>query len=106
MGAMPRHDPVPRKSPLRLRPRRRGLGALQGDHEVDGGGRSGHRRCSRSSYLKSFGDPVPIHMVIATAAGVGLTMLVGTGLMGLVSSRSRSGHDEAAGRAAEDEHDR
>ena len=35
-------------------------------------------------YLKSFGDPVPIHMVIATIAGVGLTVLVGTGLMGLV----------------------
>ena len=30
-------------------------------------------------YLKSFGDPVPIHMMIATIAGVGLTVLVGTG---------------------------
>ena len=47
-------------------------------------------------YLKSFGDPVPIHMVIATAAGVGLTVLVGTGLMGLVFLSSRSGHDDEA----------
>lgn len=50
-------------------------------------------------YLKSFGDPVPIHMMIATIAGVGLTVLVGTGLMGLVFLSNRSGHDEEAGRA-------
>ena len=49
-------------------------------------------------YLKSFGDPVPVHMMIATAAGVGLSILVGTGLMGLVFLSSRSGHDEEAGR--------
>lgn len=45
-------------------------------------------------YLKSFGDPVPVHMMIATIAGVGLTVLVGTGLMGLVFLSNRSGHDE------------
>ncbi|HST36002.1 MAG TPA: hypothetical protein VLK25_05170 [Allosphingosinicella sp.] len=49
-------------------------------------------------YLKSFGEPVPIHMMIATIAGVGLTILVGTGLMGLVFLSSRSGHDEEANR--------
>ena len=48
-------------------------------------------------YLKSFGDPVPIHMMIATIAGVGLTVLVGTGLMGLVFLSNNSGHDDAAG---------
>ena len=48
-------------------------------------------------YLKSFGDPVPIQMMIATIAGVGLTILVGTGLMGLVFLSNRSGHDEEAG---------
>lgn len=47
-------------------------------------------------YLQSFGDPLPLHMVIATVAGVGLTVLVGTGLMGLVFLSSRSGHDEDA----------
>ena len=50
-------------------------------------------------YLKSGGDPVPVHMVIATIAGVGLTVLVGTGLMGLVFLRSSSGHDEEAHRS-------
>jgi hypothetical protein len=53
-------------------------------------------------YLKSFGDPVPIHMQIATILGVGLTVLVGTGLMSLVFLSSRSGHDEDAAHAPED----
>jgi len=47
-------------------------------------------------YLKRSGEPVPLHMMIATIAGVGLTMLVGTGLMGLLFVSSRSGHDEEA----------
>ena len=49
-------------------------------------------------YLKSSGQPVPIHMMIATAAGVGLTVLVGTGLMGLLFVSNRSGHDDEANR--------
>ncbi len=40
-----------------------------------------------------------IHMMIATALGIGLTVLVGTGLMTLVFLSSSSGHDEAAGRS-------
>lgn len=48
------------------------------------------------AYLKSFGDPVPLHMQIATLLGVTLSMLVGTGLMGLVFLSSRSGHDDDA----------
>ncbi len=47
-------------------------------------------------YLKSFGDPVPLHMQIATALGVGFTVLVGAGLMSLVFLSSRSGHDDDA----------
>ena len=48
-------------------------------------------------YLKSSGEPVPIHMMIATIAGVGLSVLVGTALMGLVFLSNSSGHDEAVG---------
>ena len=47
-------------------------------------------------YLKSSGGPVPIHMVIATIAGVGLSVLLGTALMGLVFVSNNSGHDDAA----------
>jgi hypothetical protein len=45
--------------------------------------------------LVSRGDPtVHIHMLIATALGIGLTVLLGTGLMTLVFISSSSGHDE------------
>ena len=48
-------------------------------------------------YLSWF-EELRLHMVIATIAGVGLTVLVGTGLMGLVFLSSRTGHDEDANR--------
>ncbi len=54
-------------------------------------------------YLKSTGGPVPIHMMIATIAGVGLSVLLGTALMGLVYFSNNSGHDDTVGRG--DDHD-
>ena len=48
-------------------------------------------------YLRASGEPMPIQMVIATIAGVGLSVLLGTGLMGLVFLSSSGGHDDAAG---------
>ena len=36
-------------------------------------------------------------LIIATALGVGFTVLLGTGLMALVFISNSSGHDEAAG---------
>jgi hypothetical protein len=47
-------------------------------------------------YLKLTGSPMPIHLVIATIAGVGLSVLLGTALMGLVFLSSAGGHDDAA----------
>ena len=55
--------------------------------------------------LVARGDPAPlahIHMLIATALGIGLTMLVGTGLMSLVFISNSSGHDEAAAKFHEE----
>ena len=47
--------------------------------------------------LVARGDPtIHIHMLIATALGIGLTMLLGTGLMTLAFLSSSSGHDEQA----------
>ena len=54
-------------------------------------------------WLKHFGEPVPLHMTIATILGVGLTMLVGTGLMGLIFLSDRTGMDDAAGRPGEED---
>ena len=39
---------------------------------------------------------VSIHLIIATALGIGLTVLLGTSLMTLVFLSADSGHDEAA----------
>jgi uncharacterized integral membrane protein len=47
-------------------------------------------------YLKRGDDDVPASMIIATVAGVGLSVLLGTGLMGLVFVSNSSGHDEEA----------
>lgn len=43
----------------------------------------------------TMGDALTIHMMIATSAGVGLSVLLGAALMGLVFLSSGSGHDEA-----------
>ena len=96
MGAMPRHDPVP--------PRR-----TTADYERAASAWGRYKAMMKWMalasfvsvllaliYLKSSGEPVPIHMVIATIAGVGLSVLLGTALMGLVFLSNNSGHDEAA----------
>jgi hypothetical protein len=51
--------------------------------------------------LVARGDPKPlrhINMLIATALGAGMTVLVGAGLMTLVFISNSSGHDEAVAR--------
>jgi uncharacterized membrane protein len=98
---MPRHDPVPRprtaeRAANRARFRRiMGWMALAAVVSV----------LLALIWLKSFGDPLPIHAQIATILGVGLTVLVGTGLMTLVFLSSRSGHDEDAARGARNDED-
>ena len=58
-------------------------------------------------FIVARGDPgVHVHMLIATALGVGLTVLLGTGLMTLVFVSSSSGHDEAAAPHVRKENDK
>lgn len=99
---MPRHDPVPRRPDAdraaahRVRFRRiMGWMALAALIAV----------LLALIWLKSFGDPLPLHAQIATILGVGLTVLVGSGLMSLVFLSSRSGHDEEATRGEWNERD-
>ncbi len=47
-------------------------------------------------YLGAGGEPMSLHLVIATAAGVGLSVLLGTALMGLVFLSNRTGADDDA----------
>lgn len=48
------------------------------------------------AYLKTTSDAMPWQMVLATIAGVGLSVMLGTALMGLVFLSDRSGYDEGA----------
>lgn len=43
----------------------------------------------------TMGEALTIHMIIATAAGIGLSVMLGAALMGLVFLSSGSGHDES-----------
>jgi multidrug transporter EmrE-like cation transporter len=47
-------------------------------------------------YLRLTVEVMPIGMIIAAIAGVGLSVLLGTALMGLVFLSNRGGHDDAA----------
>lgn len=49
---------------------------------------------------------VSINLLIATALGVGLTVLLGTSLMTLVFLSAESGHDEAAAPHVHEENDK
>ena len=102
---MPRHDPIPRP-PSRPAPERASLWErykkLMGWMAVA----AVVSVLLALIYLKSFGEEVSLHMQIATALGVGLTVIVGTGLMGLVFLSSRSGHDDdVTYRTQDDERD-
>ena len=55
-------------------------------------------------YLKRGGGALPASMVIATIAGVSLSVLLGAGLMGLVFVSNSSGHDDEV--AGEDDDER
>jgi hypothetical protein len=44
-------------------------------------------------------------LIIATALGIGLTVLLGTGLMALMFVSSSSGHDEAASGSHKEENE-
>jgi uncharacterized protein (DUF2062 family) len=103
MAAMPRHDPVPPRPTIAPETARL--------EQVQRTARAWTRYkkmmkwmllaaalavVAALGWLKSLGEPMPIHMVIATIAGVGLSVLVGTGLMGLVFLSNSSGHDDAA----------
>jgi hypothetical protein len=101
MQSMPQHDPLPvRPSDTHRDPR---------DLERAHRGWIHYRKVMRWMlllsvaaallalvYLKETGTPMRLHLVIATLAGVFLSVLLGTGLMGLVFVSNMGGHDDAA----------
>src|SRR3954466_14981687 len=101
MEAMPRHDPIPpRPGDAQRDPR-----DLERAHRAWLHYRKTMRWMVLVSvaaallaifYLWVTGTPMRLHLVIATLAGVFLSVLLGTGLMGLVFPSNRSGADDAA----------
>ena len=97
MEGMPNHDPIPRLD-QRLEDARRTAEAwlrykkLMGWMAVAAVGAV----LLALLYLKLAGGEVRLHMAIATIAGVGFSVLLGTALMGLVYFSNNSGHDDAA----------
>jgi ABC-type Fe3+-siderophore transport system permease subunit len=91
MAAMPRHDPVPPRTeaaPLdwaRYKSMMKWMALA-----------SAIAAALAVAWLKATSETMPWQMVVATIAGVGLSVLLGTALMGLVFLSDRSGHDEAA----------
>ncbi|MGA9583351.1 MAG: hypothetical protein WBR13_15435 [Allosphingosinicella sp.] len=88
---MPRHDPIPPRSEApeldwsRYRHMMKWMALA-----------SAIAAALAVAWLKATSDSMPWQMVLATIAGVGLSVLLGTALMGLVFLSDRSGHDEAA----------
>ncbi|WP_238147178.1 hypothetical protein [Rhizorhabdus dicambivorans] len=58
------------------------------------------------AYLWADGSPLTVAVVVATSAGVSLSVLLAGALMALIFMSSGSGHDEDVGRSSEDLGDR
>jgi len=57
-------------------------------------------------YLWADGSPLTVAVIIATSAGVALSVLLGGALMGLIFMSSGTGHDEDVARFGQDDSDR
>jgi uncharacterized protein (DUF2062 family) len=91
MQSMPRHDPIPPKpeAPALAWTRYRKMMKWMALA-------SAIAAALAVAWLKATSEAMPWQMVLATVAGVGLSVLLGTALMGLVFLSDRTGHDEAA----------
>ena len=91
MAIMPRHDPIP------PRPEASALAWTRYKNMMKWMALASAIAAALAvAYLKATSDAMPWQMVLATIAGVGLSVLLGTALMGLVFLSDRTGHDEAA----------
>ncbi|HEX8620730.1 MAG TPA: hypothetical protein VF718_02050 [Allosphingosinicella sp.] len=91
MAAMPKHDPLPPKSEASAQAWARYRSMMKWMALA-----SAVAAALAVAYLKATSDAMPWQMVLATIAGVGLSVLLGTALMGLVFLSDRSGYDEGA----------
>jgi hypothetical protein len=102
LEAMPRHDPIPRRPERPVEGRRSGPPERRSAEWARFISIMGWMAIVAITavllsliYLKA-SDAVSIHMQIATILGVFFTIMLGTGLMGLVFLSNRCGHDDDA----------
>ena len=91
MQSMPRHDPLPPKAEASALAWTRYKNMMKWMALA-----SAVAAALAVAYLKATSETMPWQMVLATIAGVGLSVMLGTALMGLVFLSDRSGYDEAA----------
>ena len=91
MQSMPQHDPLPTKAEASALAWARYKSMMKWMALA-----SAIAAALAVAYLKATSDAMPWQMVLATIAGVGLSVLLGTALMGLVFLSDRSGYDEGA----------
>lgn len=91
MQSMPRHDPVPPRPEAPALAWSRYKSMMKWMALA-----SAIAAALAVAWLKATSETMPWQMVLATVAGVGLSVLLGTALMGLVFLSDRTGHDEAA----------
>jgi peptidoglycan/LPS O-acetylase OafA/YrhL len=91
MQSMPRHDPIPTKPDASALAWARYRNMMKWMTLA-----SAVAAALAVAYLKATSDSMPWQMVLATVAGVGLSVLLGTALMSLVFLSDRSGYDDAA----------
>jgi hypothetical protein len=91
MQSMPRHDPLPTKAEASALAWTRYMTMMKWMALA-----AAIAAALAVAYLKATSDSMPWQMVLATIAGVGLSVLLGTALMGLVFLSDRTGHDEGA----------
>ena len=91
MQSMPQHDPVPPKAEASALAWSRYKNMMKWMALA-----SAVAAAIAVAWLKATSEAMPWQMVVATIAGVGLSVLLGTALMGLVFLSDRTGHDEAA----------
>jgi uncharacterized protein (DUF2062 family) len=91
MQSMPRHDPLPTKAETSALAWSRYKSMMRWMALA-----AAIAAALAVAWLKATSDAMPWQMVLATIAGVGLSVLLGTALMGLVFLSDRTGHDDAA----------
>ena len=91
MQSMPRHDPIPPKAEASALAWSRYKNMMKWMALA-----AAIAAALAVAYLGATSETMPWQMVLATVAGVFLSVLLGTALMGLVFLSDRTGHDEAA----------